>query len=309
MTRRLPLFLVTAASALLVAMPAAARELVLTDAPGSRWIVDGSQGQCRMTRDFGEGEDRVTLLVTQWAPGDSFSMVLAGRPLRRFAEQQDTSLQFGDPAGPLGERRAFLDKGSLGENGDAAIFRSVTLALPRPPDAAYTDLPPEYGTAAPMLPPAAIAQADRIDLVQGRKHVRLRPSRLADALAVLDGCSVDRLNEWGLDEAAHRTLARAPYPVGLDMTDIARKMQAAYPKAAIRRGEQTSLHLRVLVDDAGTGTECSVVDMTSSSIMADPCADFMTPGAFSPALDATGRAIKSFYTAAIVFHLDSGRSR
>lgn len=304
MIRRLPLSAAFAASILLAAPSAVAAELVLTDAPGSRWIVDGSQGQCRMTRDLGEGEDRVTLLITQWSPGKSFSMVLAGRPLRRFDDRQAGTLQFGAPDGWLGQRPSFFDRGSLAENDNALIFRSVTLASPPASDAADIDVPPEFGTAAPMLPPAAVAKADRIDLVQGRDALRLRPTRLADALTALDACSMDRLNGWGLDEATHRTLSRSPQADGLDMAEIARAMQAAYPKAAVRRGEQTSIHLRVLVDEAGTGTDCTSIDTTSSSINADACAHFMAPGGFSPALDASGRAIKSFYTTSVIFHLD-----
>ncbi|WP_161792395.1 energy transducer TonB [Croceibacterium mercuriale] len=256
-----------------------------------------------MARDLDEGSDGVTLLITQWSPGSSFSMVLVGDPLKRFEDRQEMTLQFGDPAGLLGERRAFFAKGSLAASQDALIFRNVSLAQPTPEDAAAGDLAPEYGTAAPILPPAALAQADRIDLVQGQHSLRLRPGRLADALAVLDACSMDRLNEWGLDEAAHRTLTQSPRWTGRDLADLARQVQRGYPRAALRRGEQTDLHLRVLVDEAGTATDCTIIDTTNSSITANVCDFFRTAGAFSPALDASGRPIKSFYTSWIVYRL------
>jgi hypothetical protein len=299
------LALVTCAAAL---SPPAARaaELVLTNAPGSNWIVDGAADSCRMTRDLGEGENRVTLLLSQWSPGKSFSLTLAGRPLRRFDDRRPITLQFGDAAGPLGPRPAEGVKGSLGDNGDALIISSAYLTAPPPEGPGRSPWTAEFGSAAPMLAPAAIAAADRIELVQGRDTLRLQPSRLSDALTLLDDCSQLRLPEWGLDAAAHRTMIQQAE--ALNYRDLAARVSRYYPAAAAMRGEQGNLHMRMLVDENGTATDCTIVATTQASrITTKACEHFTQEALFLPALDAAGRPMKSFYTTAILFRMQPRR--
>ncbi|KHL24618.1 hypothetical protein PK98_11640 [Croceibacterium mercuriale] len=202
----LPAAILVTALGTLAAPSARAAELVLTNAPGSNWIVNGTADSCQILRDLGDGEDRVSLLITQWSPGQSFFMTVAGRPLRRFSADRPVTLQFGDAAGPLGARPASVVKGSMGGSKDALIFSSARLTRwadddpadgAGPADAARADIPPEFRMAAPKLPLAAVGLADRIELAQERTTLRLQPSRLGDALALLDNCSTQRLAEWG----------------------------------------------------------------------------------------------------------------
>lgn len=240
MIRLVPLAVAVAA----VPAPAVhAADLVLATAPGSNWIVDGAEDSCRMLRDFGEGEDRVTLLLTQWSPGQGFSMVLAGRPMRRFDARRPVMVQFGDDASPLGPRPVDVVTGGLGDHKNALIFNSHTLTRdPSEEGGGGTgggSLPPELDIAAPMLPPAALALADRIKLAQGRDTLHLQPTRLGAALAVFDDCSQQRIAEWGLDQAAHRTMIQRPEALNID--DLVERVQRYYPAAAVRRGEQGNL--------------------------------------------------------------------
>lgn len=282
--------------------PAGAAELVLAQAPGSNWIVDGATDSCRLIREFGEGENHVRLLITQWSPGQSFSLTLAGRPLRRFDDRRPVNLQFGDAAGPLGPRPVDGMKGSLGDNGDALIISSAYLTPPPAEGAGGATLPAPLAGIAPMLPPAAIAAADRIELVQGRDVLRLQPSRLGDALTVLDDCSTQRLAEWGLDLAAHRTMIQAPE--ALNYADLSARISRYYPQAAAMRGEQGNLHMRMLVDETGTATDCTIVATTQADhITTRACEHFTQEALFLPALDEGGRPMKSFFTTAILFRM------
>ncbi|WP_162301926.1 energy transducer TonB [Croceibacterium ferulae] len=298
------LLLAAAPLACLLSGPAHAAELALASAPGSNWVMDGAENSCRLIREFGEGDDRVNLLITQWSPGKSFSMVVAGRPLRRFDDGRPVEVQFGDAAGPLGPRPERPVKGTLGDNAAALIFHSVYLTPPPPDGANPAARPPEYGTAAPMLPPAARAAADRIELVQGRDRLRLEPTRLGDALAVLDDCSGQRLAEWGLDRAAHATMIQAPEP--LNFEDLSRRIQRYYPLAARMRGEQGNLHMRMLVDEAGIATDCTITAASETSrITTNACEQFTAEGLFLPALDAAGKPMKSFYATSILFRMQA----
>jgi len=301
---RLPLL---AASMLAITVqpgPSHAAELVLANAPGSNWMIDGAQDSCRMLRDFGEGEDKVTLLITQWAPGKTFSLMLAGRPVRRFDASRVVQVQFGDAAGPLGPYPLPAAKGTMGDAGTALIFSTVHLTQPPPEGMDPAARPAEYGTAAPALPPAAMAAADRIELVQGRDRLRLQPSRLGDALTILDHCSQQRMAEWGLDAEAHRTMIQQPEP--LNLHDMARRVSRYYSLAARMRGEQGNLHMRMLVDEAGTATDCTITAASDNSrIITNACEQFTAEGLFLPALDADGKPMKSFYATSILFRMDA----
>lgn len=293
----------------LLPVTANAAELVLTDAPGSNWVVDNGEEACRLSRTFGEGEDEVRLVLTQWAPGKAFSVMLAGHPLRRF--HGTVNLGFAGAETALGSRRADYERGTLSGGEDALIFSTVLLARPLENEEEVVAVTPEgtpdfaspYGTAAPMLPPGAIAMADRIEVSKGRETLRLAPSRLADALGVLDACSQTRLAEWGLDAVAHRTMTRtAKAP---DFTRAARAIQQSYPSDALARGEQANLHVRVLVDETGTPTDCITIAATRTDHITTTACRHLTNGlTFLPALDAAGNPMKSFHTVNILFRID-----
>lgn len=303
----LPAVIAALATAILPA-PATAAELVLTDAPGSNWVVDNGEEACQLSRTLGEGENQVKLLLTQWAPGKTFSMMLAGRPLRRFHGSLEVA--FAGPDTALRARRSSFERGTLSDGADALIFSTVSLAqfgesenvrAIRPDGSPDPDSP--YGTVAPMLPPAAVAMADRVELSKGSQILRLEPSRLADALGVLDACSQTRLQEWGLDAAAHRTMTRAAKAE--DFSRAARAIQQNYPSAAIARGEQADLHVRVLVDERGTVTDCTTIAATrTEKITTTACQHFMNDTRFVPALDAAGNPMKSFHTVNILFRIN-----
>jgi hypothetical protein len=278
-----------------------AAELYLPQAPGSNWMVDGGEDSCRMMRDFGDGDDRVILLLTQWAPGKSFSMVVAGKPVRRFAADRPVEVQFSDPAGPLGTRQEHPAAGTLGDQRNALIFSEIYLT-PRPPEDAPLAADGLYGTAAPMLPAAAIAAADRIELIQGRDRLRLSPNRLGDALKVFDACSQTRLADWGLDPEAHRTMIRSPEALNFD--DLSKRIARYYPLVARMRGEQGNLHMHMLVDEQGRATDCTIIAASeTNSITTNACEQFTSEGLFLPALDANGKPMKSFYTTSILFRM------
>ena len=164
--------------------PAHAAEQVLATAPGSSWNVDNGDERCQLAREFGDGGDRVTLLITQWAPGSSFQMALAGQPLARFEREPDIRVAFGEVA-ELGARVVPVVAGTLEGAGRALIFSNMTLVADRSDGDQPADAP--AASEAPyLLPPAAVAAADRIEVSQdGRETLRLQAASFANALTVL----------------------------------------------------------------------------------------------------------------------------
>ena len=49
--------------------------------PSSKWNLDYAERNCRLLRTFGEGDDKVVLIMDQIRPGDTFSMTVAESPM------------------------------------------------------------------------------------------------------------------------------------------------------------------------------------------------------------------------------------
>lgn len=283
--------------AALLPMPASAAELVLAPAPGSSWNVNNGAENCLLRREFGEGEDRVTLLMTQWAPGGSFQMALAGQPLDRFGRGRQILVAFGE-GDDLGQRASTGFAGELEGAGTALVFSNVALTR------IFLEEGEEPSASRPstfMLPPEAIAAADRIEVTQARNTLRLLPGNFPQALTVLDACSQQRMSTWGLDVAAHRTMTREVK--ALNLTDIARRVQSRYPRPALLRArEQGIVRLRVIVEPDGTVADCALTLASTSRTLGDGvCGIFSDTAEFEPALDATGAPMRSFFTTTIIY--------
>src|SRR5690349_856331 len=46
--------------------------------PAAAWVLGYAEESCRLGRTFGQGDHQVTLLMTQFEPGDHFLMTLVG---------------------------------------------------------------------------------------------------------------------------------------------------------------------------------------------------------------------------------------
>ncbi|KHL24617.1 hypothetical protein PK98_11635 [Croceibacterium mercuriale] len=110
----------------------------------------------------------------------------------------------------------------------------------------------------------------------------------------------------GLDPDGHRTMIQQPEP--LNFATLSARVSRFYPAAAARRGEQGDLHMRLLVDEAGTATDCTVTAASQvSRITTNACEHFTQEALFLPALDAAGRPMKSFYATSILFRMQPRR--
>ncbi|WP_121116053.1 energy transducer TonB [Croceibacterium ferulae] len=280
--------------------PAAATELVLAQASGSKWIMDNGLNSCRLAREFGEGEDRVFLKLEQWAPGEMLSMLLAGQPLAAFAEQRMTQIGFGEPTGPSGLRDRLGYPATLNDRGPAMIFPAVTLT--RQSDSSADGSPPV--DLWPFLEAQDMAIADRIQLVQGDDTLRLQAASLPQALVVLDTCSRARLTEWGLDAEAHRTLTRIAWPRNL--AQLSERIHNNWPEALLDKGGQGAIHVRMIVEPDGSVGECTITPMTNSDLPASACRIFARGAKFNPALDASGAPVRSFWATTVTYTLETG---
>ncbi|MEE4318084.1 MAG: energy transducer TonB [Erythrobacter sp.] len=286
-----------AMSAALAAVPASAE--VVEIAPSSPWNVDFADEKCRLARLFGEGENRHLVFIEQYWPSSEFGLTAAGPAFERFRSRQPAELGFYD-----GERqRTEPFTGTVEGFGSAVIYSSA--ALPTAEAAAEADGGEEDDDGATtrfaQLDTAQAARARYLSLKQRGDEIRLQTGPLEEAFAVLNQCTAGLLAEWGLDFEEQRRASRMPQWTNMD--GVARRIQDAYPARARNRGEQGLMRMRVIVSPEGTVESCAIIKETETERLESPACGAMQNARFTPALDAAGQPMRSYYVTRITYRM------
>lgn len=300
--RRLSIFVLIAGLIWPVA-PAYARD-VLRLQPSTRWVLDYAEENCRLARNFGEGKERVTLVIDQFAPGDWFRITLAGKPLRvnNMARLDKAKLRFG-PHEPESEITA---KVGTTEAGEPVLLVNGTLRLAplTEEERAAAKAAAEDGRRFEPAPigPAREAAATWLELTKAmRRDVILETGPMAKPLAALRGCSWDTVKFWGLDVEQQKTLTRKPRSTRSPMTWFNAN---DYPTSMIRDGYEGVVNFRLLIDAAGKPTSCKIQISTHPKAFDDAvCRAVMKRAEFEPALDAQGQPAPSYWVSTVHFRL------
>ena len=131
--------------------------------------------------------------------------------------------------------------------------------------------------------------------------MRLDTGPLGEAFAVLNQCTKDLLQEWGLDAEKHETATRLPK--WKNEKSIAARIGRAYPTSALNRGEQGIFRMRVMIDENGRVTDCVIDEATIAERLESPACRVMMDADFEPALDAQGTAFPSYYATSITYRI------
>lgn len=251
------------AAALSAAQPAPAAGVTVLPRTGD-WVANFADDSCSLSRTFGTGRDSVLLLLRSYGPDDYFDVQVASRG-RKVAAQKPAARFI--PSTAEAKVPEFVRE-LRGEDG----WRGIRLAADRPGD------------------PAAVTGLELLR-VFGRDLV-LDTGSTAAAQKVLARCEDDLLRSLGLDPAAHRTLSR---PVDVDWDDAWLKATAPMQLALLRKGS-TFQDVRLLVDEAGKPYGCKVVSgAIDAPTEQQMCTVLLEKARFSPALDAQGAGMKSYF--------------
>ncbi|MEL6528879.1 MAG: energy transducer TonB [Pseudomonadota bacterium] len=262
--------------------------------PSTSWNVDFAPTKCRLSRLFGSGDDQHLLFIEQSRPSDTFGLTVAGAEFERFRGRYRTHLQFFGEQTP---HRTEPFKGNVGEFGEAMIYSSISLK-----SGDEAGAPDETGLAAlPQLDPAFANQVEFVELKQGKRSVRLETGPLGEAFKVLNQCTQDMIREWGLDVEKHLTATKLP--TWTNQSAVVRRIQATYPRQALRQGEQGIMRLRVTVDETGKVSDCVINNATIQDDLESPACREMRKAKFEPALDADRQPFKSYYANTITYRI------
>lgn len=299
--RRLLILALIAGSAL-PATPVHARE-VLRLQPSTPWVLDYAAENCRLARNFGEGRERVTLMMDQMEPGDWFRITLTGKPLRvgNVARLDKARMRFG-PAESDAEISA-----QVGEMGDepALLFLGSHRVAPMTDQekAAAKEANRENGRFEPApLGPDREAAAIWLELTKAaRRDLVLDTGPMDKPLAALRKCSWDTIKSWGLDVEQQKTLTRKVHPKRSPATWFD---SSDYPTEMLRGGYEGVVNFRLLVDAAGKPSSCKIQTSTRPKEFDDAvCKAVMKRAEFEPAIDVQGKSVPSYWIATVNFKL------
>ncbi len=287
----------------LPAAPAQSRD-VLRLKPSSPWNLHYADDSCRLSRNFGEGTQQVTMILDQFEPGDQFRMMFAGTLMqpRRQSPPITGAIRFGPQEA---ESEITVERGNVGAQ--RALFVSETQRLAPMTDAEEAAHDQAERRGMPFEPaPIGAAREAAATWLELKKVLRndlvLETGSMGKPLAGLRQCSWDTVRKWGLDVEQQKGLTRKPHAKvapqkWFDSDDYPRKMLFA--------GHQGIVNLRIMVDASGNPASCHIQRSTRPKEFDDmSCKVAMKNARFEPALDAQGKPVPSYWLASVLFLME-----
>lgn len=263
--------------------------------PAGPWAMDYAADSCRLARRFGSGDDSIFFYIERFAPSAGQFVLVAGNPLARL-RGKSVGLRF-SPDGPISDKLVFW--GKHGEFDPALIAPSVWLV--EKPENEDEDLA-GLGPFSRRVTPEREKAIDAVDVVASKRPaVRLALGSMGPAFAAMRKCTDELVTHWGLNVEAHRHLTRAAVPKGNPGKWVSSE---DYPTEAIRKGAQGVIPFRLIVGEDGVPTDCRLQRPTEPAEFNEVvCRILMKRARFEPALDASGKPIKSYWSSTFNFYI------
>lgn len=275
--------------------------------PSGPWILEYAENSCRLMRTFGVDDTKMVMVLESPAP-DEMSMLIIGKPLQTNADAVVARFL---PVG--GKGFAGLTAKSATSRDPAVLWSSV----PWLPEDVIERLEKEVSKRRPDVRPQPVDLAEKSALLSQRRElaakavaleIKVRRNRLVtletgsmgEPVKQFDQCIRDSLKDWGVDPELEDKIVQPVWATNhskwFDSQD--------YPSEMVRRGEESVVNVRLLVDASGKATKC-----TSFSHFKDPefnqitCNNIMKSAQFTPAELADGTKVPSYYTQRVKFQL------
>lgn len=263
----------------------------LSLSPSSEWRFREYDDRCRISRNFGEGEDRTALWIEQGGAEPNYNLTLIGRPLRH-PHGSGVHIQFGEE--PEMVRSYIPSESSRGR--PVLLMYGVNISQPQ------MDRDEEVGE------PEIVFDGNRADAITS---LRLRTSivepllfelgSMAEPMAFLDQCGV-RLSGV-LSEAGRALTGEASPPLAIDPEDWLRP--ADYPRYLVVAGMEGQVFVRLTVNTSGRASSCFITDSNRPQLFDDAvCLGMMKRARFDPARNASGDPVASYYSTKVTLRLN-----
>lgn len=295
------------AMAVLAAAPAQAAPLRL--APTSDWQLRAYDDKCRMIREFGEGENAMTLWIDKGGPGPGVNVTLIGRPVR---SPYGAYVRVGFAPWEAVERNFITASSSKGRpvlglfGVQPAPLLAETRAKPETEADADEEIVDLTRAAATEFADEAtlrkrFAAIEALELSGGViDPVTLELDRFLPMSDDLMKCTMELTARLAKDHAAEGGTRAQP----IDQAVWAAKIQENYPAHLARTEQQGTVAVRLTINKQGSPTFCEVTANSGPVSFNDTaCLQLLRHAKFAPATNAAGEPVASFWSTRITYKL------
>ena len=268
--------------------------------PTSSWQVNYADERCRLGRQFAQGEQMVWLFMDRFGPSEDFRLTIAGKLMNTNVQKGDAEILFGPSEQE--QKLAYLG-GNLGKE-PALVFTSrariaqpstaESVAIKNRRDGEWIDIQPISDERKKAVKFVRIGKPLR-------KAVTLETGSMHGPLAALDTCIDNLLTSWGVDIEKHKNLRQRALPLESPGKWI---VSSDYPSKMLIAGQPALVNFRLTLGPDGVPTTCHIQATTRPKEFDDAvCKSVMKRARFSPALDAQGQPMASYYQNNVYFQL------
>ena len=285
------LALSSTAIAIIASPVAAAQKPPILLAKTSKWEMQYNADSCSLIAKFGEGDSEVLMVLTRTAPTDWFEMKLYGNMLRSRGISLPIEVAFGDQAPVKTAGMSATATTSIG----GSKARMPTAIVPGLRIDGWTiPAKPISETFPPTISPKQEEAITAVSFkIPGSKQYQLLTGSLGAPFTAMRACTDNLLRFWGYDPAVQASLSRPAIPTASPGTWLG---TSDFPEKATDQGLNGYVRFRLDVDEAGAVTGCRILYRTNPDEFADLSCKLISKRAkFSPALDANGKTVKTFY--------------
>lgn len=273
-------------AALMPPLPSFAKDDPVVLAKTTKWEMNYDADSCHLLAKFGEGDDTIILNITRFEPGSTFDVMLFGKMFAADRTWVPVKIGFGDS--PLDQR--------LGGAGLTASKQPFVLFMNLRLDGRVVDSrdPKSLPVSREME-----ARTTTTTISLPNRVYRLETGSLAAPFDAMRACTDSLLTAWGYDPAVQATLSKPATPIGSPANWV---RAGDYPKDALRTGQSGIVEFRLDLDEAGKISNCHILRRFNHDQFSDLTCHLLTQRArFKPALDATGKLVKTFYINSVRF--------
>ncbi len=287
-------WVLSAIAAVLCGPAVAAPAELQTLTPTSPWNLDYDVESCRLQRVFGKGDDRIVARFIKYGRAPGLEVILSGKSL---APKGRDRLAYTFAPGSEPQKVAQPLYGTSPEG--VTDWQFSADFSPRPDG--VEEVETAAATAEAMRrEEASIGEIRSFQLVDGvAQPVSLELGKMAKPMAAMNQCLDNLVQSWGLDPGVQSALRSAPRP----KSNPGRWINSSdYPVDLVRNGVSGRISFRLMVDAAGTVTNCTV-----QAIYTDPkfqkavCPVLSRRARFDPAIAQDGTPVASVWSTSVLF--------
>ena len=270
----------------LMAGPAFAEKDPLSLAQQQKWTVNYDDDSCHLINVFGTGDEQLALRLTEYEPGDRFTLTLYGTSLASKVAGSPVKLAFS----PQTVLRPYDSMSGLSGKFPMVIIPDTLDFLDRV-------FAPQLAPPPPVTPDQEAAVTALAFQFGSKPPVRLELGSMAAPMRAMRACTTDLVKVWGLDPDAQAKLSRRATPKGSPGNWATTN---DYPIEQLRKDQNGLVRFRLDIDELGHPAGCHIqLKLKAEDFNKLTCDLLIKRARFYPALDVNGRPVKSYYVNAI----------